>query len=103
MPDGLELDEAETAGTRRVSVNYPESRASEDVARQCPYCTQVFNGKEGVAIHFGQLVGRRNHPKDRDEFIDPVDCPIVHLDENENIIHVVEGDATMPSTKRRTL
>lgn len=101
IPVELNLDEAETVGTKSVDLDYPDERASEDVARQCPYCGVPFRGKQGLAIHFGQVVGRKNHPKDREEFPDPTDCPVVHVDDKENIVEVVENDATMPSTSQR--
>ena len=100
IPPDVELDEAETAGTSSVNLSYPKDRKSEDVARQCPYCGVPFRGKQGLAIHFGQVVGRKNHPKDRDEFPEPEDCPVVHLDDKQNIIEVVDSGSTMPSTKR---
>lgn len=103
IPPDVNLEDAETVGSRSVSVDYPKNRKTEQVARQCPYCSQVFRGKQGLAIHFGQVVGRKNHPADEDEFPDPEECPAVHLDENQNIVEVVEeGSANiMPSTRQR--
>lgn len=101
IPPNLDLKNAEVVGTREVEVDYPEERNNEDVARQCPYCHQVFRGKQGLEIHFGQVVGRKNHPKDRDEFPDATECPIVRVDEKGNITDVVQEGAVMPSTRQR--
>lgn len=101
IPEHIDLSEAETVGTQRVDMDYPEHREVEQVARQCPFCDMVFNGKHGVMIHIGQTAGRKNHPEDAAEQVEAEDLPVVELDENQNIINVVEGDATMPSTKRR--
>lgn len=101
IPERINLDDAKTVGTQRVEMNYPESRDVENVARQCPFCGMVFNGKHGVMIHLGQTAGKKNHPEDAPEQIDDDDLPIVELDEDKNIINTIEGDSIMPSTKRR--
>ena len=101
IPPELDLSEAEVVGSQTVEVDYPEEREKEDVARQCPYCRQVFRGKQGLEIHFGQVVGRKNHPKDRDEFPDATECPIVRVDDKGNITDVVQEGAVMPSTRQR--
>lgn len=101
-PGDITLERAEPAGTREVSLDYPTDRATENVARQCPYCGVPFRGKQGLAIHFGQVVGRKNHPADRDEFPDPTECPVVRLDDDENIVEVVDAGAQMPSARQRT-
>jgi len=101
IPEQIDLSSAETVGTQRVEMDYPENRNVENVARQCPFCGMVFNGKHGVMIHIGQTEGKKNHPDDATDQVDADDLPIVELDEDENIVNVVEGDAKMPSTKRR--
>lgn len=101
IPDHIDLQSAETVGTQKVDMDYPETREVENVARQCPFCGMVFNGKHGVLIHIGQTEGKKNHPDDAGEQVEIEDLPVVELDEDENIINVVEGDAKMPSTKRR--
>lgn len=101
IPDDINLDEAETVGTREVKMDYPEKRDSETVARLCPYCERPFTGKHGVMIHLGQVAGRKNHPEDAPEQHDPEDFAIVHVDENENVIEKLQEGVTMPSTEER--
>jgi hypothetical protein len=101
IPDDLDLDNAEEVGTREVEMNYPEERESEQVARLCPYCERPYRGKHGVMIHLGQVAGRKNHPEDAPERHEPDDFAIVHVDENENVVEVVEEPTSMPSTERR--
>lgn len=100
-PKSVNLDNLETVGTREVEMDYPEERDSEQVARLCPYCERPFRGKHGVMIHLGQVAGRKNHPKDASEQHEPNDFAIVHVDEDENVVEVVEEGTTMPSTDRR--
>jgi hypothetical protein len=52
-------------------------------------------------IHLGQLSGRKNHPKNPRDKHDIDDFPVVHVDDQDNIVEVVDSDATMPSTERR--
>lgn len=92
VPDGLDAAHAETVGSRPVDVDYPDDRESEKVMRQCLYCRNVYRGKQGIAIHFGQVVGRKNHPKERDAFVDPEDCAVVTVDENENVLSVIDEE-----------
>jgi hypothetical protein len=101
VPSDVTLDNLETVGEKKVEMDYPEDRKTESVARMCPYCQRPFRGSHGVMIHLGQMAGRKNHPEDAAERQEPEDLPVVHVDENENVIEVVEGDQTMPSTDRR--
>lgn len=101
VPEDIDLDKAETVGSREVEMEYPEERDSEQVARLCPYCERPYRGKHGVMIHLGQVAGRKNHPEDAPERHEPDDFAIVHVDENENVVEVVEEPTTMPSTERR--
>jgi len=101
IPEGISLEDAEEIGTREVEMKYPSERNSEQVARLCPYCERPFRGKHGVMIHLGQVAGRKNHPEDAPEQHEPEDFAIVHVDENENVIEVVEEPTQMPSTERR--
>lgn len=95
VPDGVDLDDLETVGEREVSMDYPEKRDTERVARLCPYCERPYRGKQGVMIHLGQTAGRKNHPENPRERHDPDDFAIVRVDENENVIDVVEDGATL--------
>jgi len=52
-------------------------------------------------IHLGQLAGRKNHPKNPKEKHDSDDFAIVHVDENENVIEVVEEATSLPATEKR--
>jgi hypothetical protein len=101
IPTDVDLDNAEEVGTREVEMEYPEKRDSETVARLCPYCERPYRGKHGVMIHLGQTAGRKNHPENPKDLHDPDDFAIVHVDENENVIEVVEEATSMPSTERR--
>lgn len=101
VPDGVTFDNLETVGTEEVTMDYPSKRENEDVARMCPYCERPFRGKHGVMIHLGQVAGRKNHPKDGPQRHDPDDFAIVHVDENENIVKVVEDTTLMPSSEQR--
>lgn len=92
VPDDLDLDNLETVGEKSVSMDYPEEREVEAVARLCPYCGTTFRGKNGVLIHLGQMNGRKNHPENAGEHHDPEDFPIVRVDEQENVIAVVEDE-----------
>lgn len=101
MPENLDLDKAEVVGTREVEMNYPEERESEQVARLCPYCERPFRGKHGVMIHLGQTAGRKNHPENPKDLHEPDDFSIVHVDEDDNVVEMVDEDTTMPSTEQR--
>jgi hypothetical protein len=101
IPEDIDLDKAEEVGSKEVEMEYPEKRDSEQVARLCPYCERPFRGKHGVMIHLGQVAGRKNHPKDAPERHEPDDFSIVHVDDNENVIELVEEPTSMPSTERR--
>lgn len=101
LPEDVDLDKAEEVGSREVQMEYPEERDSEQVARLCPYCERPYRGKHGVMIHLGQVAGRKNHPEDATEQHEPEDFAIVHVDENENVVEVVEEGTSMPSTERR--
>jgi len=101
VPDSFDPDKAETVGTKRVQMNYPEHRTTEKVARMCPYCERPFTGRHGVLIHLGQMKGKAGHPADPAEDFDPADFPVVPLDEFGNIDEVVGGDVQLPATQRR--
>jgi hypothetical protein len=101
VPADVSVEDAEEVGTREVEMDYPEERYSETVSRLCPYCERPFRGKHGVMIHLGQTAGRKDHPEDAPERWDLDDFAIVHVDENENVVEVVEEATQMPSTERR--
>jgi len=100
VPEYINLEEAKTAGTREVEMEYPEERDSESVARLCPYCKRPFRGKQGVMIHLGQMAGRKDHPKKPREKHDAEDFSIVQVDEDENIVEVIKESTVMSSTER---
>jgi len=52
-------------------------------------------------IHLGQMEGRKNHPENPKDKHDPDDFAIVHVDDDENVVEVVEENTSMPSTERR--
>jgi len=100
IPSDVDLDNPEPAGEREVEMEYPEDRDGEQVARQCPYCERPYRGKHGVMIHLGQTAGRKNHPENPKELHDPEDFPIVHVDDDENIVEFVEEGTSMSSPER---
>ncbi|SFC63269.1 hypothetical protein SAMN05444422_112107 [Halobiforma haloterrestris] len=85
VPDGVTFDGLETVGSQSVRMKYPTERDSEEVARLCPYCSEVFTGKEGVRIHLGQTAGRKNHPPNANELHEPEDFPQVTVDAHGNV------------------
>lgn len=101
IPPEVDLDDAEVVGDQEVEMEYPEERNPEQVSRLCPYCERPYRGKHGVMIHLGQTAGRKNHPEDAAERHEIDDFAIVHVDENENVVEVVEEGTEMPSTERR--
>jgi hypothetical protein len=101
IPEDVNLEDAEEVGKREVTMDYPEERNTEQVARLCPYCERPFRGKHGVMIHLGQTAGRKDHPKNPKDKHEPDDFAIVHVDDDENIVEVVEEGTMMPSTKSR--
>ena len=101
VPTGITFDDLETAGSREVSMDYPETRETEKVRRLCPHCRQPFHGKHGVQIHLGQVAGDEHHPKDAKELHDPADYPIAHVDQHGNVKEVVEGEELLPTTEQR--
>jgi hypothetical protein len=101
IPDAVDLDDTEEVGTREVSMDYPEERETETVARLCPYCERPYSGMHGVLIHLGQVAGRKDHPEELPKDLDPMDFTMVEVDEHDNIVEVIEEGGVMPSTERR--
>lgn len=101
IPEGVNLDEAETVGTEEVTMEYPSERDTESVNRLCPYCERPFNGKQAVMIHLGSMAGRKDHPENATEHHNMDDFAIVRVDNNQNIIEVVEPGVELPTSKRR--
>lgn len=90
VPDGLDLAGAKEVGEAEVVMDYPEERETEDSARFCPYCNQIFKGLNGLMIHLGQKAGRDNHPVNPKERHEPGDFPPVEVDPNGNISKSVD-------------
>lgn len=101
IPDTIDLDNLETTGSREVSMDYPDTRQTEQVGRRCPYCEDVFRGKQGVMIHLGRAAGNGPHPENPKEEIDAENLAVVHVDEDGEVVEEVEGTVMMPSTRRR--
>lgn len=91
IPDHLDLDDPDPAGTGEIEMEYPDERSSEDVTRLCPYCRRPQRGKNGVMIHLGQVAGRKNHPENPTEKHEPTDFPVVEVDSDENVVEVVDA------------
>ena len=92
VPDGLAFDELETVGKQEVGASQPQQGATERELRQCPYCDEPFKGRRGLGAHFSQLAGRKGHPDGMEEFPAPADCPVVRLDQNDNIIEIMNDN-----------
>jgi len=101
IPDDIDLENLETAGTREVQMDYPERREIEKVARVCPYCEQPYHGKQGVLIHLGKVRGTKEHPESYPDDLNPDSFTMVHVDEHGNIEEVVEEGEFIPSTKQQ--
>jgi len=101
IPDSIDFDNLETTGSQEVSMDYPETRKTEQVGRLCPYCEEVFRGKQGVMIHLGRMAGRGMHPENPRENHDPEYFDVVHVDESGSVIETAAGDSVMPSTRKR--
>jgi uncharacterized C2H2 Zn-finger protein len=91
IPAGVTLDNLEEVGRESVDIDYPESRASESVARMCPYCSSPFKGKGGVMRHLGLVEGRKDHPPNANALHEPEDFVKVRLDKDDNVVGVVES------------
>jgi hypothetical protein len=101
-PENLDLSDLEEVGEKNVTMDYPETREEEDVARLCPYCGRGFQGFRGIKIHVGQKAGQGVHPEDSVD-LEKEDCPVARVDDDMNVIDLVEENSIMPSTKRRIL
>lgn len=101
IPEGVNLDDLDPVGEQEVSMDYPSTRATEQVGRRCPFCREVFRGKQGVMIHLGRTRGKGPHPDDAKERVDPEDLAIVQMDEDGNVVEEVEEGTLLPSTRRR--
>lgn len=87
VPEDISFEDLETVGSESVEMDYPEERETDETALLCPYCFEVFSGKEGVRIHLGQVAGQRNHPQNPSA--DPVDFP--EVDDQGNVDDVIYG------------
>lgn len=101
VPSRIDLNGLETTGSQEVSIDYPETRKTEQVGRLCPYCEEVFRGKQGVMIHLGRMAGRGTHPENPRESHEPEDFDVVHVDDSGSVIETAAGDSVMPSTRKR--
>jgi len=100
-PTGLSLDNLESTGTQKVSMDYPETRNTESVGRECPYCKEVFRGKQGVMVHLGRAAGEGQHPKDPKQNHDGSEFSIVRTDDSGSVVDRVESGTMLPATERR--
>jgi hypothetical protein len=101
IPDEISLKNLETVGSKEVSMDYPETRETEQVGRRCPYCNEVFRGKQGVMIHLGRSAGKGPHPTNAKDQVDAEDLTVVHVDDDGSVIGAVEEPTVMPSTRQR--
>jgi len=102
IPEDLNLDNLEAVGTRDVSMDYPDTRTTENVGRVCPYCEEVFRGKQGVMIHLGRTAGKSPHPENPKERIDSENLSIVHSDEEDNAtVQVIKQTAPRSNIRRQ--
>jgi hypothetical protein len=98
VPGTISLDNLESVGEQEVRMDYPEEREAERHARLCPYCSQTFEGVQGLMIHLGQTAGRKNHPADPKERHEPGDFPRVEVDADGNVEQVADAPASTSST-----
>jgi hypothetical protein len=96
VPDEISLENLETVGEQKVEMDYPDERDTERHARLCPYCSQTFEGVQGMMIHLGQIAGRNNHPSDPQDRHEPRDFPRVEVDADGNIKEAVDTPAATP-------
>jgi len=90
VPDHISTENLETVGERKVEMDYPDERDTEQHARLCPYCNQTFAGVQGLKIHLGQTAGRKNHPMNPKDRHEPRDFPRVEVSSKGNIQSAVD-------------
>lgn len=96
VPDHLDIDTAESAGTEKVVMEYPNEQNVGDEQRYCPYCRSAFTGRD-IIIHLGSKAGRDNHPESPTEEFETQDFARVETDADGNITAVVEEGKGNPS------
>lgn len=96
VPDHLDVDSAEPAGTEEVVMKYPNEQDVGDEIRYCPYCRSLFTGRN-IMNHLGAKAGRDNHPKSPTEKFKIEDFAIVETDEYGNITTVIKNRKGDPS------
>lgn len=101
VPEGVDLDDLETAGSQAVSMDYPETRETEEAHRRCPYCHEVFQGKRGVMIHLGRTANTGPHPANPKEEVDSAELSLVRLGEKGEVVEVIDPSTLLPATRRR--
>lgn len=77
VPEHVTFDDLETVGSKSVPMVYPTERDTESEERRCPYCGRTFAGIKGVRIHLRQVAGRKGHPEDAGDDLEPADFPRV--------------------------
>lgn len=103
IPTGLNLDNLETAGTQEVSMDYPDTRKTESIRRECPYCKEVFRGKRGAMVHLGRVAGEGEHPEHPKLKHDGSDFDIVRTDNSGSVVNRIESGTMLPATEERLL
>jgi uncharacterized C2H2 Zn-finger protein len=101
IPNGLNLDNLESAGSQEVSMDYPDTRKRETVGRKCPYCDQIFKGKRGVMVHLGRAAGDNQHPKNPKENHDGTEFETVRTYNSGSAEHGGESSIKGSEVKRR--
>jgi len=100
VPDDLDLDGLETVGSRKVAMDYPARRETEETGRICPYCERTFRGTRGVMIHLGKRAGDGQHPKKPQEEIDAENLTTGPIDENQKTATLIQEQSIAPPSRR---
>jgi len=92
VPDHISTDQLETVGEREVQMDYPAERDNEKHARLCPYCSQTFEGAQGIMTHLTHTEGRQNHPENAAAQHTVEDFPRVEVDQRGNVRRLIGND-----------
>lgn len=96
VPEHLSVDSAESAGTEKVAMEYPNEQDIGRENRYCPFCRDTFTGQH-IMKHLGAKAGKDNHPESPTKTFETKDFAVVETDANGNITTVLEEGKGNPS------
>ncbi|QCP91901.1 hypothetical protein [Haloarcula marismortui] len=96
VPEHLSVDSAESAGTEKVAMEYPNKQKIGEETRYCPFCRDTFTGQH-IMKHLGAKAGRDNHPESPTTTFETEDFAVVETDVDGNITAVLEEGKGDPS------